>query len=104
MLASPFEKVTVVKKASDFVEGSQDMWQFFTDMRHEGIWFAVTGEHFLPWLQDAFYNVLNYSDYLIIVALLITILIIGGSGRARKWLWFTFLAYIISKSLQTLLI
>jgi hypothetical protein len=94
------EKITVVKKASDFVEGSKDMWQFFTDMRHEGFWYAATGQHFGPWLRDTAYAMLDYSDILIVVAMILAVLIVAGSGRAKKYLWWCFLAYLVSKSLQ----
>src|SRR5574342_329239 len=84
------DKIVVVKKASDFMDNSSKTFEFFADWRSNGFWHASTGQDFLPWLRDFGYDLLGYSDVLVVVAVILTLGIIAGSGRCRKWLWWCF--------------
>jgi hypothetical protein len=75
----------------------REMGQFFKDLKTEGIWYAMTGQNFLEWLQGAFHALINYSDVLIIVAMVLGLFTMGGSKTAGKYMYWTFFVYLILK-------
>lgn len=86
------------------VSGSMD---FLSDMRNEGLWYAVTGKHFVDWLNETAHNLLDFiidsSDLLIIPGMGLVILAMCGSKRSGKWLYWTVIAYLLLKMLGVML-
>ena len=93
-------KIEVVKKASDVIDKTSGAWDFFSDWHDRGFWHAATGQDFLPWLHDFGINLLSLSDVLVFAGVVLVFLIIAGSGRAKKWLWWDIIIYFVAKAVQ----
>lgn len=101
LTASPIDSL---KSIPDSVKS---VTNFFDEMQNEGIWYAVTGEHFKDWIVNAMKEVaqslVNASDYIIIASLLILLLVIFGSNRAKKWLYWSVCIYLMFQILGMML-
>lgn len=80
---------------------------FVSDIKNEGIWFALTGKGFGEWLKDLFINmgkgIVIYSDVLILVGTVLMLFIMFGSKKALKMLYWTLAIYVVIKGLGVML-
>jgi hypothetical protein len=79
-----------------------EIGRFLSDMRHEGIWYAITGQYFTDWLIGIGNTILYYSDALVLVAMGATLFCIFGSKKARSVLYWTIVSYGFIKFLGVL--
>lgn len=85
------------------IESARTFGEFISDSREEGIWFALTGQHFSEWLINAGKAIIQFivdmSDLLMVAGMILLLLFMFGSKSSGKWLYWTICAYI---SLQML--
>lgn len=79
------------------MNAAKEIGLFLHNMRTEGVWYAITGKHLGAWSIDLLHSLIEFSDSLVIVALVLVIFSIGGSKKARKGLYWTFFIYVILK-------
>lgn len=76
---------------------------FIKDSHDQGIWYAFTGKHFTESLiqfgKDMLNMMVQCSDTLVIVAMILGLGAIAGSSFCKKWLWYTSILYLILKCL-----
>lgn len=86
-----------------FLDSVRNFSDFIKDTHNEGIWYAFTGEHFTESLiqfgKDMLNMIVQCSDLLVVVALVLSIGVIGGSKFCKKWLWYTSFGFLILKCL-----
>lgn len=80
-------------------EGISSINSFFSDMKNEGLWYAITGQYFGEWVNNMFVSFINWlvdmSDLLIVAGMVVLLLIMFGSKRSRKWMYWVVCAYIM---------
>lgn len=85
------------------IDLTREMYSFSKEWRNEGFWHAMTGEHFKEWFKhsaiDLFNGIVHYSDLLLIVAMVLGLGTLAGSQKTGKWLYWTFITYIVVKLL-----
>lgn len=88
---------------ADTVDGVKSINNFFSVMEDEGFWYALTGKHFGEWFIDICQAILQFvvdiSDVLIIVGMILLLLIMFGSKKSPRWLYWTVSAYILIQTL-----
>lgn len=96
-IKKPFE--TIKDGYNSTVEGIGAINDFFSDMTNEGLWFAITGQYFGEWVHSMFINFLRWlvsmSDLLMLAGVGVLLLIMFGSVRSRKWLYWIVCSYIM---------
>jgi uncharacterized phage infection (PIP) family protein YhgE len=89
--------------STNLLDNIRNVSDFIKDTHNEGIWYAFTGEHFKTSLiqfgKDMLNMIVQCSDSLLIVALVLVIGVISGSKFCRKWLWYTSVLFLILKCL-----
>lgn len=87
---------------SGFMDNVHDFSNFIKDTHDEGIWYAFTGQHFKESLiqfgLDFMNMLIQLSDLLIIVAMVLGMGTLAGSGFCKKWLYYTSILFVILKS------
>lgn len=92
-------KVLLANPVKDTMDGINSVNQFFADMREESLWYAITGQTFPEWFVDTSISFLhwlvNVSDILMLSGVVILLLIMFGSKRAQKWLYWNICIYLL---------
>ena len=88
---------------ASFMDHYHNISNFIKDSHNEGLWYAFTGEHFLTSLvqfgKDMLNMIVQCSDLLVIVAMVLGIGMMAGSKFCKKWLWYTSFTFLILKCL-----
>lgn len=86
-----------------FLDRVDDLSDFISNSQSEGVWYALTGEHFKESLiqfgKDMLDMVIQCSDLLVIAVMVFGIGAIAGSGFCKKWMYYVTIAYIFLKCL-----
>lgn len=95
------ENSTDVKEGMGFVDSMKDMSHFFSDVRHEGMWYAMTGQHFPAWCATVTHDfivwTINVADYSIVGLMILGILNLAGWKNAKKYMYWTSIVYLLLK-------
>jgi hypothetical protein len=82
----------------------KDIAAFFTDMKQNGIFHAMTGSTFTDWLIGIARVIVDSSAEIGLVAAIILVIVgMCGSTRARKWLYWTVIITIILQMIGALI-
>lgn len=92
-------KVILNTGTMSVVDNVKSVGTFFSEMKNEGLWYAMTGQYFGEWVNSMFVSFINWlvdmSDLLIVAGMVVLLLIMFGSKRSRKWMYWVVCAYIM---------
>lgn len=72
-------------------------FSFLADWHDYGFWHAATGHSFKDSLINLGFTLLDCADLLIVGGVGLVIFAMLGSKRAKKWLWWDVIFYLIAK-------
>ena len=81
------------------VNSIEEIGNFIHDLREEGFWYATTRETFGQSCLDALHAIIDYSDALVIVTMVLALFSLGGSKTAKKYTYWSVFTFIIIKML-----
>jgi hypothetical protein len=94
-------KIVLESQEPSAIDTAKNLFEFSKTWKQEGFWYAMTGEHFKEWITEVslntFHAIINFSDVLIIVALIFGIGTIAGSKRCGKYTYWTVILYVVLK-------
>lgn len=93
---------------SEAWEFYKNMNQFFADTKEGGLFFAITGKHFLEWLKESLITlaewIYNVSDLAILIITIFTMFAMAGSRRVMKYIYWTSIGYLSIKAIGSALL
>lgn len=75
-------------------------FSFLADWHDNGFWHAATGLSFKNWAAEVGFKILDYADLMIPIGVGLGLFAMLGSKRAKKWLWWDVVFYLLAKLAQ----